>query len=145
MGKSVKAPEAQLLEAGQLLDAYGGLLTERQRRFMRLHYEDDLSFSEIAREYDISRQAVHDSVKHAFRSLREIEDTLGLVQKNNAHAADSVPGHIGGRQLIERLKALSERVQKEPGSGHLTWLVDELDDLVNLLEGHARQETGQTE
>jgi predicted DNA-binding protein YlxM (UPF0122 family) len=135
MAKSARAPEIKLLEAGQLMDTYGGLLTERQRRFMRLHFENDLSFSEIAREFGVSRQAVHDSVKHAVHTLRQIEGTLGLVEKAGAASPEHTTGHIGGRQLIERLEGLRERVRETPEAERLTWLTGELDELIALLRG----------
>lgn len=63
----------------QLLDLYGALLTDRQRDFVRLHYAEDLSFGEIAREHGVSRQAVHDAVKHAEASLMDYDAKLGLT------------------------------------------------------------------
>ena len=38
---------------------YGGMLTEKQRRILTLHCEEDLSLGEIAEEVGISRQAAH--------------------------------------------------------------------------------------
>ena len=42
-----------------LMDLYGNLLTEKQRRFLELHYCEDLSFGEIATQYNVSRQAIY--------------------------------------------------------------------------------------
>ncbi|NQU44204.1 hypothetical protein HQ520_13020, partial [bacterium] len=108
----IQNPEEKLVEASRLLDVYGSLLTERQREFMRLHFEQDLSFSEIAREYDISRQAVHDSVKHAVQALQNLEEHLHLVQ-GEERGPQGAERHIGGRQLIERLAGLRDRVRGE--------------------------------
>lgn len=126
-------PENNLVEAGLLMDTYGALLTERQRHFMRLHYEEDLSFSEIAREYDISRQAVHDSVKHATEALLHFEEALHLVEKGKASGA--ADARIGGRQLIERLDTLRRRVQRENTIFDPMWIVRELSSLIALLQG----------
>ncbi len=127
-------PERQVVEASLLLDTYGKLLTERQRDFTRLHFEEDLSFSEIARNHEISRQAVHDSVKHAIQTLRTYEDALGLVAK--AHDADEHPEpHIGGHQLIDRLLGLRQRVVGEAGQAVPAWVVQELESLITLLGG----------
>ena len=63
-----------------LLDAYGELLTEKQRAFMKRYFEDDLSFGEIAREHGVSRQAIFDSVKHGEESLERLERVLSLVE-----------------------------------------------------------------
>ena len=132
---ALKSPEDKLVKAGLLLDVYGDLLTKRQRTFMRLHFDEDLSFSDIAREYEITRQAVHDSVKHAFRTLTELESALGLVEKATA-ASESQP-HIGGRQLVERLEGLRRRVGAECEFEKTSWVVEELTDLIRLLHGES--------
>ncbi|HMZ52397.1 MAG TPA: sigma factor-like helix-turn-helix DNA-binding protein, partial [Candidatus Sumerlaeota bacterium] len=53
----LSAPE-RVVRIGRLLDLYGNLLTDRQRDFIRRHYEDDLSFGEIGKEFGISRQVL---------------------------------------------------------------------------------------
>lgn len=65
----------------QLLDLYGELLTERQREFMELHYAEDLSFGEIGEQFGISRQAIHDAVKHAEESLETYEAKLHFLER----------------------------------------------------------------
>ena len=50
------------LERILLFDYYGDLLTERQKICFDMHYNQDLSLSEIAQELSISRQAVHDTL-----------------------------------------------------------------------------------
>lgn len=62
-----------------LYDFYGSLLTSKQQEVMRLYYEHDLSLGEIAVELKISRQAVHDILKRAERSLEAYEAKLGLL------------------------------------------------------------------
>lgn len=64
-----------------LNDFYGQLLTERQRNFMELYYGQNLSLGEIAEEFAVTRQAVHDALKRAEQSLEEYEHKLGLVAK----------------------------------------------------------------
>jgi predicted DNA-binding protein YlxM (UPF0122 family) len=62
-----------------LYDFYGHLLTERQRRFVELHYGHDLSLGEIAEKCRVSRQAVHDVLKRAEKTLSGCEEKLGLA------------------------------------------------------------------
>ncbi|MEG0156383.1 MAG: YlxM family DNA-binding protein [Anaerovoracaceae bacterium] len=62
-------------------DFYGKLLTKRQQEVMSLYHEENFSLSEIAKEFGISRQGVHDAVKNAEDALAAYEDKLGLVQK----------------------------------------------------------------
>ena len=60
---------------------YGGMLTEKQRRVLSLHCEEDLSLGEIAEEVGISRQAVHETLTRAAARLTEMEDRLGVAAR----------------------------------------------------------------
>ncbi|MDO4518251.1 MAG: sigma factor-like helix-turn-helix DNA-binding protein, partial [Bacillota bacterium] len=53
----------------------------RQRQVMELYHEENLSLAEIAEEFGISRQGVHDALHKAEKSLEEFEDKLNLVNK----------------------------------------------------------------
>ena len=46
----------QTFRMTMLFDFYGELLTDRQKEFYDLYYNEDLSLSEIAENYGISRQ-----------------------------------------------------------------------------------------
>lgn len=65
--------------ASLLYDFYGSLLREKQARVMALYHEDDMSLSEIASELDMTRQAVHYTLKKSEAFLEELEDKLGLI------------------------------------------------------------------
>ena len=60
---------------------YGGMLTEKQRRVLSLHCEEDLSLGEIAEEVGISRQAVHETLSRTAAKLTEMETALGVAQR----------------------------------------------------------------
>ena len=62
-----------------LLDFYGELLTEKQRECFDLHFNEDLSLSEIAEQCGISRQGVWDNIRRAEATLTELEEKTGLV------------------------------------------------------------------
>ena len=64
-----------------LLDFYGELLTQKQRDCFDLHYNEDLSLSEIANELGISRQGVWDNIRRAEAALTEIESKTGLIRR----------------------------------------------------------------
>ncbi len=64
----------------ELLAEYGALLTDKQRDMLSMYCEMDLSLSEIATEYQVSRQAVRDSMQRAIASLEEYESKLGYVR-----------------------------------------------------------------
>lgn len=71
----------KIAEVSLLYDFYGELLTKRQREAMQLYHEENFSLSEIAQEFSISRQGVHDALKNAEKALYEYEQKLGLVRK----------------------------------------------------------------
>ncbi len=64
-----------------LLAFYGELLTENQREMARLHWEEDFSLAEIAQQFSVSRQSVHDTVSRTERQLEGWEDKLGLLRR----------------------------------------------------------------
>ena len=72
--------ESRLMRS-MLLDFYGELLTEKQRECFDLHYNEDLSLSEIAEQSGISRQGVWDNIKRAEASLQSIEEKTGLIRR----------------------------------------------------------------
>lgn len=76
-----------------MYDAYGALLTPRQRRLLRLYYEDDLSLGEIAARMRVSRQAVHDGIRRALSAMERLEGALGLTGR--ATGAGALRGSAG--------------------------------------------------
>ena len=70
-----------VIQTSLLYDFYGSLLTDRQREVMELYYGENLSLSEIAAEFSISRQGVHDMIKRCNKTLEEYEQKLHLVEK----------------------------------------------------------------
>lgn len=67
-----------------LLDYYGGLLTQKQRTYFDLYYNQDLSLAEIAEQEGISRQGVHDTICRTEAILREMERATGCVAVSQA-------------------------------------------------------------
>ncbi len=64
-----------------LFDFYGEVLTERQKEFFDLYYNEDLSLAEIAENYGISRQGVRDVIVRAEAIMTELEDKTGLLKR----------------------------------------------------------------
>ncbi|WP_295588388.1 YlxM family DNA-binding protein [uncultured Oscillibacter sp.] len=67
-----------------LYDFYGELLTERQKEFFDLYYNEDLSLAEIAENAGISRQGVRDVIVRAEGIMQEVEDKTGLIRRFEA-------------------------------------------------------------
>ena len=81
----------ELQEMSLLNDFYGRLLTDRQREFVELYYNENLTLAEIGDNYGISRQAVSDSLKKAAQALRDYEKKLGLLSEFRALDAAAAP------------------------------------------------------
>ena len=64
----------QAYRMAMLYDFYGDLLTDRQKEFYDLYYNEDLSLAEIAENYGITRQGVRDVIVRAEAYLTEIEE-----------------------------------------------------------------------
>lgn len=79
---------AKNLDMCILLDFYGNLLTDKQLDIMDLYYNDDLSLGEIAQQFSISRQGVHDAIKHGDEALTDYENKLGLKKAQDEYHAE---------------------------------------------------------
>lgn len=73
--------DATPLDRSLLLDFYGELLTEKQRRTCDLHWNEDLSLAEIAQAEGLSRQGVWDLLRRAEAALQSYEAKTGLVRR----------------------------------------------------------------
>ncbi|MBE6750627.1 MAG: hypothetical protein E7560_05640 [Ruminococcaceae bacterium] len=69
------------LFVSELLDVYGGFLSEKQRMLTEYYYNEDLSLSEIAENEGITRQGVNDLIKRAVMQLNELEEKCGYCKK----------------------------------------------------------------
>ena len=85
-----------------LYDFYGALLTERQKEVMELYHEENLSLAEIAEEFGISRQGVHDALHKAEKSLENYEEKLGLVERFS-RTSDAIS------EIDSRIEQLAEK------------------------------------
>lgn len=106
-----------------LFDFYGELLTEKQRRYFDLHYNEDYSLSEIAEMTGISRQGVWDIIKRAEETMRGTEEKTGLIGRfQETQAAIS--------EIESALEALCRQLQGEPKA-----LALELTEKLEQLKG----------
>jgi uncharacterized protein len=85
----------------RLLDLYGRLLTEHQRRIVHLAWEEDWSYGEVAERERVSRTAIYDIVRRTGRSLETYERKLRL-DRDGALRARSIE-HVHRRVItLER-------------------------------------------
>ena len=74
----------RILRIGLLYDYYSALLTDKQRKCLDMHYRHDLSLSEIADEFKVSRQAVYDILRRAEQILEDYETKLRLIERRHS-------------------------------------------------------------
>ena len=91
-----------------LLDFYGDMLSDRDRRLLDRYYGEDLSLAEIAEEEGISRQGVRHAIKRAEDVLRHLEEKLGLAAR-----------YRPGRASAEELRRIAAELEEVEGDAAL--------------------------
>ncbi|MBF1162624.1 MAG: YlxM family DNA-binding protein [[Eubacterium] sulci] len=117
-------------KTSMLFDIYGGLLTDKKKRVMEMYHEDDMSLSEIAEELEVSRAAVHDSLRSAERLLCSYEDKLGILADylRKEKLADELRTYISeARDLLA--KDMVERKSKDELDRCLAKAAELMDEL----------------
>ena len=70
----------KIVRQGMLYDLYGDLLTEHQKKVYGALVNEDLSLSEIAGDFGITRQGVQDLIKRTDKKLEDFESKLHLLE-----------------------------------------------------------------
>ena len=115
--------EDSRLNRSILLDYYGELLTEKQRECFDLHYNEDLSLSEIAEQLGISRQGVWDNIRRAEGAMQEMERKTGLIRKTQE-----------SREALGRLKSRLDRLCEMTGGEAGRLAQETAAELARLIE-----------
>lgn len=87
---------------------------------MELYHEENFSLAEIADEFGISRQGVHDALQKAEKSLESYEEKLGLVRKFNAT----------GKAINE----IDERIDALIAKAGSTGMADDLKEIKGIID-----------
>lgn len=104
---------------------YGELLGEKTKRIFEDYVANDMSLSEIAREYGLSRQGVYDVVKRCGAKLYEYEECLHLAERFRAmeeqverirSEAAELAKELDGAPEGERAKKIAQSAEKLVGS-----------------------------
>lgn len=93
----------KIVEQGLLYDFYGELLTGHQRSVYEDAVYNDMSLAEMAEQYGISRQGVHDLIRRCDKLLTGYEEKLHLVKK-----------FTEAKRAIAKIDALAEEGKKLP-------------------------------
>lgn len=65
-----------------LYDYYGELLTEKQKAYFEDYYFNNLTLSEMAENYEITRSAVNKQINLTIEKLNEYENKLNLYKNS---------------------------------------------------------------
>ncbi len=95
--------KSQAYRMAMLFDFYGDLLTERQREFYDLYYNEDLSLAEIAENYGISRQGVRDVIVRAEAAMTEIEDKTHILRRFQRSRAPLAAINAAADRLLQSI------------------------------------------
>lgn len=93
--------KSQAYRMAMLYDFYGDVLTDRQKEFYDLYYNEDLSLGEIAENYGITRQGVRDVIVRAEAILTELEDKTGLIKRFHTMHSQLEQLRQDAQQLVE--------------------------------------------
>ena len=77
---------------------YGKMLTERQQDILKMYVDNNLSLSEVSEELNISRQAVKDALDNAMATLKNMEERLQFISRD-----DKIKEQIEGNQSIDMM------------------------------------------
>lgn len=110
------------LNISLLLDFYGDILSERQKDMLDMYYNDDLSLSEIAENYNISRQGVRSVLKKGENILFTMEDKLHLAERFSAVQEKS-------SKIANELQKIILNISNEEASKEISSLIEQIKDL----------------
>lgn len=88
----------------ELYDIYSDLLTDKQKMYFEDYYFDNLSLQEISENYNVSRNAVHNSLKDTEEKLIYYEEKLKIHYKNNK--IKSIVTSINDERIKKELEEL---------------------------------------
>ena len=102
MDEELKKKEQVIL----LMDCYRELLTDKQKQYLTLYYEEDLSLSEIAEDLSVSKNAVFDNIKRSVMSLEKYESKLHILENHRINKIEEEKNkkHEDIDEYLEMLK-----------------------------------------
>lgn len=111
------------LEITMLLQIYGKLLTEKQYDYINDYYNNDLSLSEIAENYGITRQAARDNIKKGENKLFEYEEKLEIM-KTTVNTEQKIA------KILSQISSIQTEYSDEKIARILEHVKNELDEII---------------
>lgn len=106
----------KIVRQSMLYDFYGELLTEHQKSIYEEVVNNDLSYSEIAKMNNISRQGVFDMMKRCDKKLEEYEDKLKLVDK-----------FLRAKEQVKKIKECANQLKSINSDENLNKRIEEIE------------------
>lgn len=110
----------KIYEKTLLYDFYGELLTSHQRSVYESVVFNDMSLSEAAEEFGVSRQGIHDMLRRCDKALADYEKKLHMVEQfatirslAETVEAESRDKTISDSLFRSRAKKNAERILRE--------------------------------
>lgn len=110
-----------------LLRIYGSLLTPKQYAMASGFVLEGKSFSIIAREHNISRQAVHEVVRSVQRLLNYYESNLGILKSGGPT--------VSVLRVREQLQDLQSQITGRGSNRETDWIVESLERIIRTTDG----------
>lgn len=111
------------VEISMLCQIYGKLLTEKQFDYINDYYNNDLSLSEIAENYGITRQAARDNIKKGENKLFEYEEKLKIM-KTTLNTEQKIAN------ILAQIATIKTNYSDEKIANILENIKNELDEIV---------------
>ena len=105
-----------------LCQLYGKLLTEKQYEFLDDYYNNDLSLSEIAKNNNITRQAVRDIIKKGEKKLFEYEEKLLFMKRT-----------LNQEKKIEKVLVELTKIQNDYSDKQIASVLENIKKELNCL------------
>ena len=100
---------------GKLFEVYGKLLSEERQSVMTMYFDFNMTLVEIAKEKNVSRQAVLDSIEKSCLKLESYEKALGVCHKEEQLSL-----------RLQTLKALATKLEQ-------TKIAEKVDDILKEI------------
>lgn len=109
------------LSISLLLDFYGDVLSDRQNEMLGMYYNEDCSLSEIAENFNISRQGVRSVLKKGETILLDMENKLQLasrfikVREKSSEIAfelEKINSDINNDEISSKIHSLIREIQE---------------------------------
>lgn len=110
------------VKISMLCQIYGKLLTDKQLHVLEDYYNNDYSLSEIAENYQITRQAVRDNIMKGEAKLFEYEEKLGMMKKT-----------LEQEQQIEKILAELSKIETKFSDKKIASILEHVKKELNCL------------